>query len=72
MKTQRIATLTFTLPICILRQAQESDHMVHIHVQGPPDSNQPPSEIYFPWFQLSELVMASKDLYNELYENHYI
>ncbi len=46
--------------------------MVHIHVQGPPDSNQPESEIYFPWFQLSELVLASKDLYNELYENHYI
>jgi hypothetical protein len=43
--------------------------MVHIHVQGPPDSNQPESEIYFPWFQLNELVLASKDLYNELYEN---
>ncbi len=71
-KTLRIATFTFTLSVRILRQAQESDRMVHIHVQGPPDSNQPESEIYFPWFQLNELVLASKDLYNELYENHYI
>jgi hypothetical protein len=71
-KTQRIATFTFTLSVRILRQAQESDRMVHIHVQGPSDSNQPESEIYFPWFQLNELVLASKDLYNELYENHYI
>jgi hypothetical protein len=71
-KTQRIAIFTFTLSIRILRQAQESDCMVHIHVQGPSDSYQPQSEIYFPWFQLSDLVMASKDLYNELYENHYI
>jgi hypothetical protein len=55
-----------------MRQAQESDRMVHIHVQQPPEANQPESEIYFPWFQLSELVLASKDLYNELYENHYI
>jgi hypothetical protein len=71
-KTLRITTLTFTLSVRILRQAQESDRMIHIHVQGPPDSNQPESEIYFPWFQLNELVLASKDLYNELYENHYI
>ncbi len=71
-KTLRIATFTFTLSVRILRQAQESDGMVHIHVQGPPDSNQPESEIYFPWFQLNELVLASKDLYNELYENNYI
>jgi hypothetical protein len=71
-KTLRIATFTFTLSVRILRQAQESNRMVHIHVQGPPDSNQPESEIYFPWFQLNELVLASKDLYNELYENHYI
>ncbi len=71
-KTLRIATLTFTLSVRILRRAQESDRMVHIHVQGPPESNQPESEIYFPWFQLNELVLASKDLYNELYENHYI
>jgi hypothetical protein len=71
-KTLRIATFTFTLSIRILRQAQDSDRMVHIHVQGPPDSNQPENEIYFPWFQLSELVLASKDLYNELYKNHYI
>jgi hypothetical protein len=71
-KTQRIANFTFTLSINILRQAQESDRMVYIHVQGPPDSTQPSSEIYFPWFQLSELVLASKDLYNEVYENHYI
>jgi hypothetical protein len=39
--------------------------MVHIHVQQPPEANQPESEIYFPWFQLNELVLASKDLYNE-------
>jgi hypothetical protein len=71
-KTLRIATLTFTLTVRILRRAQESDRMVHIHVRGPPDSNQTESEIYFPWFQLNELVLASKDLYNELYENHYI
>ena len=71
-KTLRIATFTFTLSIRILRQAQDSDRMVHIHVQGHPESNQPDSEIYFPWFQLYELVLASKDLYNELYENHYI
>jgi len=71
-KTQRIANFTFTLSIRIMRQAQESDCMVHIHVQQPPEANQPESEIYFPWFQLSELVQASKDLYNELYENHYI
>jgi hypothetical protein len=71
-KTLRIAIFTFTLSVRILRQAQESDRLVHIHVQGPPDSNQPESEIYFPWFQLNELVLASKDLYNELYENHYI
>ena len=71
-KTLRIATLTFTLSVRILRRAQESDRMVHIHVQGPPDSNQSESEIYFPWFQLNELVLASKDLYNELYKNHYI
>ena len=71
-KTLRIATLTFTLSIRILRRALESDRMIHIHVQGPQDSNQPESEIYFPWFQLSELVLASKDLYNELYKNHYI
>ncbi len=71
-KTQRIANFTFTLSINILRQGQESDCMVHLHVQGPPDSTQPSSEIYFPWFQLSELVLASKDLYNEIYENHYI
>ena len=38
----------------------------------PPESNQQESEIYFPWFQLYELVLASRDLYNELYENHYI
>jgi hypothetical protein len=69
-KTLRIATMTFTLSVRILRGAQESDQMVHIHVQGPPD--QPESEIYFPWIQLNELVLASKDLYNELYENHYI
>jgi hypothetical protein len=66
-KTQRIATFTFTLSVRILGQAQESDCMVHINVQGPPES-----EIYFPWFQLNELILASKDLYNELYENHYI
>jgi hypothetical protein len=71
-KTLRIATITFTLTVRILRQAQESDRMVHIHLQGPSDSNQPESEIYFPWFQLNELVLASKDLYNKLYENHYI
>jgi hypothetical protein len=71
-KTQRIANFTFTLSIQIMRQAQQSDHMVHIHVQQPQDANQPESEIYFPWFQLNELVLASKDLYNELYENHYI
>jgi hypothetical protein len=71
-KTSRIATLTFTLSVRILRRAQESDRMIHIHVQGPPELNQPDSEIYFPWFQLYELVLASKDLYNELYENHYI
>jgi len=71
-KTQRISTFTFTLSIRIMRQAQESDRMIHIHVQQPPEANQPESEIYFPWFQLSELVLASKDLYNELYENHYI
>jgi hypothetical protein len=71
-KTSRIATLMFTLSVRILRRAQESDRMIHIHVQGPPESNQPESEIYFPWFQLYELVLASKDLYNELYENHYI
>ena len=71
-KTLRIATFTFTLSVRILRQAQESDRMVHIHVQGPPDSNQPESEIYFPCFQLNKLVLASKDLYNKLYENHYI
>ncbi len=71
-KTLQIATLSFTLSVPILRQAQESDRMVHIHVQGLPDSKQPESEIYFPWFQLNELVLASKDLYNELYENHYI
>jgi hypothetical protein len=55
-----------------MRQAQQSDRMVHIHVQQPQDANQPESEIYFPWFQLNELVLASKDFYNELYENHYI
>jgi hypothetical protein len=71
-KTSRIATQTFTLSVRILRRAQESDRMIHIHVQGPPESNQPDSEIYFPWFQLYKLVLASKDLYNELYENHYI
>ncbi len=71
-KTLRIATLTFTLSIRILRRAQESDRMIHIHVQGPTKLNQPASEIYFPWFQLYELVLASKDLYNELYENNYI
>jgi hypothetical protein len=71
-KTQRIANFTFTLSIRIMRQAQESDRMIHIHVQQPPEANQPESEIYFPWFQLNELVLASKDLYNELYENHYI
>ena len=71
-KTSRIATLTFTLSVRILRRAQESDRMIHIHVQGPPELNQPDNEIYFPWFQLYELVLASKDLYNELYENNYI
>jgi hypothetical protein len=71
-KTLRIATMTFTLTVRILRRAQESDRMIHIHVQGPPESHQAESEIYFPWFELSELVLASKDLYNELYENHYI
>jgi hypothetical protein len=71
-KTQKIANFTFTLSIRIMRKAQESDRMVHIHVQQPQDANQPESEIYFPWFQLNELVLASKDLYNELYENHYI
>jgi hypothetical protein len=71
-KTSRIATLTFTLSVRILRRAQESDRMIHIHVQGPPELNQPDHEIYFPWFQLYELVLASKDLYNELYENNYI
>jgi hypothetical protein len=71
-KTQRIANFTFTLSIQIMRKAQESDRMVHVHVQQPQEANQPESEKYFPWFQLNELVLASKDLYNELYENHYI
>ena len=71
-KTLQIKTLTFTLSVRILRRAQKSDRMIHIHVQGPPELNQPDHEIYFPWFQLYELVLASKDLYNELYENHYI
>ncbi len=71
-KTQRISTFTFTLSIKILRQAQESDRMIQINIQCPPDSTQPEGKIYFPWFQLNKLVLASKDLYNELYESHYI
>jgi hypothetical protein len=40
-KTKQIATFTFTLSIRILRQAQEPDRMVHFHIQGPRNSNQP-------------------------------
>jgi hypothetical protein len=49
-KTLRIATFTFTLSIRILRRAQESDRMVHIHVQGPPDSNHQEVKSIFPGF----------------------